>query len=627
MLTRLKTALQALPSIHGRSMDWLWPLLSSFPLHDSAVEQSLSLLKKLQQLKLDPDHTLATLLVQMAAKTPASFESAVLPPAIENVYRTLRRIADFTPSLRNEEQSELFLKLLIASSQDLQLLSALLALQLCDLERLHEVENPKQHPCAQSTLSVYAPLAERLGIFWIKSELEDIALQHVEPQVYYDLKKKVAKKRHLRSQMIEQITQEIQQLMRQHGIEHEVQGRYKRFYSIYKKLQKVDQEFDRIQDLTGFRVLVHDVQDCYKALGYIHQHWSPKAGRFKDYIAQPKPNGYQSLHTTVTDPKGENIEIQIRTHKMHEIAEFGLAAHWQYKKGQQTTKIDAGLYDNLRRKATSSNDPAVPHLLPNLGMLQDKIYVFTPQNDVVELPHGATPVDFAFAIHTQVGHHITAAKVNQRILKLHHALRTGDRVEVLTSPKQTPRQEWLKFVQTSKAKNKIRYAIREKQRDTNKKLGWELLDKAFKQHGLSLNRIFKEGTFEKTVQQQKNQSMEHIICTVGEGSMKAGEVVQWFPSGMEVKGEEKVIAPHLPKKSLRPPSERVEKYVIAEGLDHMLVRFAKCCAPQAGDSIQGYLTQGRGITIHRAHCPSLQKLDKNRWISVHWKEVLTVEPA
>lgn len=624
MLTRLKTALQSVDSLHGQSMDWLWPMLSALPVRDSHIEQSLSLLKTLQQLKLDRDPTLATLLVLLSSKTPQTLEAKTLPPALQNFYQTLQTLAGFNPSLRNEEQAELFLKMLIAISQDLQLLSALLAIQLCDLENLHALEPPKQNPRAQSALSVYAPLAERLGIFWIKSELEDIALQHVEPQVYYDLKKKVAKKRNLRSQIIDQTTQEIQQLMRQNDIRHEVQGRYKRFYSIYKKLQKVEQDFDRIQDLTGFRVLVHDVQDCYKALDYIHHHWSPKAGRFKDYISKPKPNGYQSLHTTVLDRKGEHIEIQIRTHNMHEIAEFGLAAHWQYKKGKPSTKADAGLYDSLRRKAAR---PSLPHLLPSLGMLQNKIYVFTPQNDVVELPQDATPVDFAFAIHTQVGHHITAAKANQRILKLHDALRNGDRVEVLTSPKQSPRQEWLKFVKTSKAKNKIRYAIREKQRETNKKLGWELLDKEFKRCGLSLNRIFKEGTFEKTVQQRKNQPLEQIICTVGEGSMKAAEVVQWFPTLLEVKPEEKIISTHLPKKHARPSPHEVEKYVVAEGLESMLVRFAKCCSPEPGDAIQGYLTQGRGITIHQANCASLRKLEKNRWISVCWKEVLAVQSA
>ena len=291
MLARIKTALQSAHFIQEQPIDWLWPILSSRPLLSSEIEQALSLLTNLQQLKLDADHVLPALLVLFFPQKDLLPQEAAVPPHLLQHYQTLQTIFSLTPSLRNERQAELFLKMLIAMTGDLQLLSSLLAIQLLRLEKFPEPPGEEQHLFAQKILSVYAPLAERLGIFWIKSELEDIALRYVAPDIYYELKQKVAKNRNERSRMIDRITLEIRQLLEHTGIDHEVQGRYKRFYSIYQKLQKNDDDFDRIQDLTGFRILVHNVHDCYKALGYIHEHWSPKSGRFKDYISRPESPG------------------------------------------------------------------------------------------------------------------------------------------------------------------------------------------------------------------------------------------------------------------------------------------------------------------------------------------------
>ncbi len=647
MLDRLQTALQSVDSIQEQPIDWLWQVLSCRPLSSSDIEQSLSLLQKLKQLKLDSSYILSALLALLFPQTKDLVgQEDKIPPLFLKHYQTLQHIFSFTPSLRNAQQEELFLKMLIAMTKDLQLLSSILAIQLLTLEAIGDLSEEEQRQYSQKILSVYAPLAERLGIFWIKSELEDIALRYVDSEAYYELKQKVAKKRNERSQMIEQITAEIGQLLKKIGIQHEVQGRYKRFYSIYQKLQKVDDDFERIQDLTGFRILVRNIHDCYQALGYVHEHWSPKTGRFKDYISKPKPNGYRSLHTTVLDAKGESIEIQIRTDEMHEIAEFGLAAHWQYKKGANLPQTNVDLYDNLRKKAltalgeeTEHSDQKGSNFYKNnadqlnaevaalkIDFLENKIYVLTPQEDVIELPKGATPVDFAYAIHTKVGDHITAAKVNGKILKLDDALSNGNHVEVISSPKQTPRYEWLRFVQTSKAKNKIRHAVREKERETNKKIGWELLDKEFKRYGLNVNRAVKNGTLEKMVQQRKNQPLEQAVCTIGEGGMKAGEVVQWFLAPSEVKLEENNIQ-SLNKKKPHADLERVGKTIIVEGMDNMLVRFAKCCSPEKGNEIYGYMTQGRGITIHRVDCPAFHRLDGNRRISVHWGNAQTMKFA
>ena len=619
MLVQLKIALQSIDSFDEQSENWLWSILNSHPLSADEIEQSISLLKKLKQLKLEANYIMATLLFFLFPKLEDLGEPDQLPAFVLKNFQTLQRIFNFTPSLRNEHQAELFMKMIIATSQDLQLLSSILAMQFQTLESIERKPREEQHKQAKKIFSIYAPLAERLGIFWIKSEMEEIALRYVEPEVYYELKQKVAKKRKERSQMIEQTIEEIRQLLKRFNIRNQVEGRYKRFYSIYKKLKKVDADYERIQDLTGFRILVNSVRDCYKALGYIHDHWTPKSGRFKDYISKPKPNGYQSLHTTVLDKNGESIEIQIRTHQMHEIAEFGVAAHWLYNTETNNGKFDTELYDNLRRKSESL-DESKASALPQIDLLQDKIYVFTPQHDVIELPQGATSVDFAFAIHSEVGNRITSTKANERILKLHDSLQNGDLIEVTTSPKQTPRQEWLKFVKTSKAKNKIRHAIREHEREINKKVGWELLDKEFKRHQLNLNRVSKDGSLEKMVHQQKNQAVDHVVCTIGEGSMKAGEVVHWFLTSADLKAANTTVQ-HLSRK-YNASIERVGKYVIVEGMDNMLVHFAKCCSPEKGNIIQGYLTQGYGITVHRADCTTLQRLDKRRRIAVHWGEMM-----
>ncbi|MBF0278255.1 MAG: bifunctional (p)ppGpp synthetase/guanosine-3',5'-bis(diphosphate) 3'-pyrophosphohydrolase [SAR324 cluster bacterium] len=660
MLDRLQTALQSVDSITDHSEEWLWELLSSLPLSPLLIDRSLSLLKKLKHLNLDSPYILSTLLFFLfPGKEDFSGREEKISPLILKHYESLQNIFSLAPSLRSRNQEELFLKMLIAMTKDLQLLASILAIQLQGLESVEDLSEEEQRVYSRKILAVYAPLAERLGIFWIKSELEDIALRYVAPEIYYELKQKVAKKRNDRSRMIEEITQEIRQLMEETEIQHEVQGRYKRFYSIYQKLQKVDYDFDRIQDLIGFRILVNNVHDCYKALGYVHERWSPKPGRFKDYISKPKPNRYRSLHTTVLDVNGESIEIQIRTHEMHEVAEFGVAAHWQYKKGINQHNGNSEFYDNLRKKANNefegdrrpvknTGDDLSNKIVgfnrgrklggdrealeteissPGIDFLENKIYVLTPQNDVIELPKGATPVDFAYAIHSKVGDHITAAKVNGRILKLDDCLSNGNCVEVINSPKQTPRYEWLKFVKTSKAKNKIRHAVRKKDRETNKKVGMELLDKEFKRHGLNFNRVVKDGTLEKMVLQRKSHPLEQTVCAIGEGGMKAGEVVQWFLAPVEVKTEEDSAQTSPDKKKLRSSIERKGKYVIVEGMDNMLVRFAKCCSPENGSKIYGYLTQGRGITIHRVECPDFQRLDGSRQISAHWGEVPDAKTA
>ncbi|MBF0289880.1 MAG: bifunctional (p)ppGpp synthetase/guanosine-3',5'-bis(diphosphate) 3'-pyrophosphohydrolase [SAR324 cluster bacterium] len=625
MLEQFKTTLQSVDSISQNSINWLWKIVTADSFQGVDIERSISILQKIQQLKLNADYIEAFLLFLLFPEQKnLPIQNEIIPPLPLAHYHALQRIFALSPSLRNEQQAELFLKMIIRSTKDLQLLSLILAIRLDELEGSANFPAEKQKSVAQKSLSVYAPLAERLGIFWIKSELEDAALRYVTPEMYYELKQKVAKKRNERLEMVDRITSEIGELMGRLGISHKVQGRYKRFYSIYKKLKKVNYDFDRIQDLTAFRILVDNVHDCYQALGYIHEHWTPKTGRFKDYISKPKPNGYRSLHTTVLDEKGESVEIQIRTHEMHEIAEFGIAAHWQYKREQKLGKKNTELYNTLRKKAQSAKQNIPDFEAPSMDWLTNKIYVFTPQNDVVELPAGATAVDFAYAIHTHVGHYVIAAKANGKIIKLDDALSNEDHLEVITSPKQNPHQEWLKFVKTSKAKNKIRHAVREREREANKKSGEMLLDKLFKRHSLNLNRMMKDGRLERMAQKQKNQFLEHILCSIGEGTLKPDEVLTWFIDPAEIEIPTPTDAPV--KRKRKKTSNFSNQLVMVDGMSDMLVHFAKCCSPKQGDNIHGYLTQGRGVSVHRTDCPSFQRLDKTRRIFICWSEP-NIEPV
>ena len=363
-------------------------------------------------------------------------------------------------------------------------------------------------------------MAGRLGIFWIKSELEDCAFRNLEYDNYQILKKKIARKRSERSDSVERISNNIQKMLKKAGIPHEVQGRYKRFYSIFQKLDRVNNDFERIRDLIAFRVLVKNVDQCYTALSFIHEKWTPVKNRFKDYISNPKPNGYQSLHTTVMEindeplSKPRPIEIQIRTHEMHHMAEFGLAAHWLYK--EKMNKYDGKKVDQIQESFLEKiNSDGKGKLNPILDFYSDKIYVITPASEIIELPQFASPLDYAYAIHTEVGNRTIAAKANGIITSLDSSLKSGEEVEIITSSRQEPRKEWLEFVKTRHARNKIKHALHEKEREISKKEGMEMLEKEFRANGLNLNRLIRDGQLERESRLKKNQEFEHILfCTV-----------------------------------------------------------------------------------------------------------------
>ena len=602
-------------------------------------ESADSLLQKLAQLSLKPPLLLTVLLYlryQQPEDIPEDFEKNFSEEARQiyeeaiTLYQRLLKVHQFPERPKNLEQAELILRMLLTVLADIQLLAVFLVLQLQKLEQLEALPPKKRDATAWTALHVHAPLAGRLGIFWIKSELEDSAFRQLEYEKFQLLKKKIARKRSVRSENVERILAKIKLILKQAGISNEVQGRYKRFYSIFQKLEKVDNDIERIQDLIAFRIVVEDVDDCYAALSFIHENWVPVKNRFKDYIVKPKSNGYQSLHTTVTDLRDDDpgysrpIEIQIRTHKMHRMAEYGVAAHWLYKEKRQapTEKTAELIAESLLEKTKTDT---VDETMPLIDLFSDNIYVMTPAREIRELPQTATPVDFAYAIHTEVGNRMTGAKANGKITRLDSSLHSGDTVEILTSPRQEPRKEWLEFVKTRHARNKIKHALHERGREGRRKEGLEILEREFRNHGLHLNRLVREGRMEHESRQRKNQEFDHILFCIGDGSIRSEEVRRWFvddqnsaPASSSVETQ-KPAETKLKSSKKKITSASCGGTIIVNGMDNVMTRIARCCSPWKNQAILGYLTQERVITIHKEKCSFLQKLSPERMVKVYWE--------
>ena len=599
------------------------------------------LFNNLSQFSLKPPTLLAALffmLYQQENDLPKHFEKMVsdenqkLFAQATLFYQRLLKVHQFPERPKNPEQAELTLRMLLTVLADVQLLAVFLVLQLQKLEQIETIPAKKRDATAWTALHVHAPLAGRLGIFWIKAELEDRAFLQLEYENYQILKNKIARKRSERSDNVERILTKIQLILKDAKIPHEVQGRYKRFYSIFLKLEKVDNDFERIQDLIAFRIIVENVDECYAALSFIHENWNPVKNRFKDYIVKPKSNGYQSLHTTLIDLRDDDpgysraIEIQIRTKKMHRIAEYGVAAHWLYKEKIQPSKenVVEQIEESLAEKDKTDNDDET---MPLIDLFSDNIYVMTPAREIRELPQAATPIDFAYAIHSEVGNRTTGAKANGKILRLDSSLFSGDTVEILTSPRQEPRKEWLEFVKTRHARSKIKHALHERSREGRRKEGFETLEREFKNHNLHLNRLIREGRMEHESRQHKNQEFEHILFCIGDGSVRSEEVRRWFVDDpitdhespeLESSKADEVKTPSRKKAS----TASSENSIIVDGMDNVMTRIARCCSPNKNQAILGYLTQERVITIHKAKCSFLKNLSQERIVKVLWDSSL-----
>jgi len=525
------------------------------------------------------------------------------------------KIGKLAFSSREERQAENFRKMLVAMARDLRVLMIKLADRLHNMRTLDYLPPDKAKKIAQETLDIYAPLAHRLGMAKVKAELEDLGLRTLNPADYVDLQKRVAKRRLEREADINQVIAILQRKLAEVGIDSQIRGRPKHFYSIWKKMHDQGREFDEIYDLTAVRVITASVRDCYGALGVIHSLWKPVPGRFKDFIAMPKVNMYQSLHTTVIGPKGDPVEIQIRTREMHRIAEEGIAAHWLYKERKTgKDKLDESLVW-LRQLIETQQDTKDPREFMDtvrVDLFPDEVYVFTPKGDVKALPEGATPLDFAYAVHTKVGEHCVGAKVNAKLVPLRYTLRQGDIVEIVTSPNQHPSRDWLKIVKSTRARAKINQWLKVEERARSIELGRELFEREARKYRLNPTALLGGEEIKKTAADFGFAGPDDLMAALGYGKSSVHQVLNKLaPNAL-------LESPDKPKPAATRPAP--VDGVRIRGVDDLLVRFARCCNPLPGDPIVGFITRGRGLTVHARDCLTVAKsvLDRERLIDVEW---------
>lgn len=544
---------------------------------------------------------------------------------IANIVIGCTKISKIKFKTKEESQAENFRKMVVAMAKDIRVIIVKLADRMHNMLTLQYVSKEKQVKKAQETLDIYVPLASRLGINSVKSELEDLCLRFLHPEVYYRLAEKIAMKKSEREAYIKDAVNTIIEKLSEYSIIADVSGRPKHFFSIYKKMQSRGVDYEQIQDLLAFRIIVNNITECYKCLGIIHSSFTPVPGRFKDYIAIPKVNNYQSLHTMVIGPGGERIEIQIRTNDMHEIAETGIAAHWVYKEGSKKPKrlkwVEELMEYNREIKQSSEFMDIVKNDLDIGG-----IFVFTPDGDVRELRLGATPLDFAYSVHTDVGNTCIGAKVNGKMVPLKFRLKSGDTVEVLTSKTQTPSKDWLKIVKTSRARSKIKQYLLKVEREQFRDVGEETLEKALKTYGVSIKSLEKKNDFNKAFDKLYIKDIGELCLHIGSGRFSIRQILELLPSielekeNEEVKEKKKKEFDTLYKEisNTAKKSSHKDNAVIVDGLDDIMVRMGKCCNPIPGDPITGFITRGRGITIHTQACQRVHEIEDSRKVYVEW---------
>lgn len=530
----------------------------------------------------------------------------------------------------HEKQGENIRKMIVAMGKDVRVVLVKLADRLHNMRSLSHMPPDKQARISEETLDIYAPLASRLGINAIKIELEDLAFRYSSPEAYYSLVQQVAHKKREREKYIDDVKKILAgELEKRTKIRFEVTGRPKHLWSIYRKMQMRSIDYDQVYDILAFRVCVGTVAECYEVLGMVHSLWKPIPGRFKDFIAMPKNNNYQSLHTTVIGPEAERIEVQIRTFDMHLVAEKGIAAHWQYKEededGNGTTDAASFKKFSWLRELVSLHQQSsnADEFLENVksDLFDSEIYVFTPKGDVKEFPDGATPIDFAYSVHTDVGNHIVAARVNGRLVSIKHVLQSGDTVEVITSKNQAPSKDWLKSCVTTKATSKIRAFVKTEQRKRALELGREILDKAFRRVGASLPRAQEKPEFLEFCKNEGCSNVDDLMVKIGYGTVTPQHVID----GLKIKIEQPPAAPEQDSSFIKRAfqaavsrSKKTGSLIKVDGLQDVLVRFGKCCNPIPGDPIVGFITLGRGIVIHRSDCTKAYELDQDRRVDVEW---------
>lgn len=592
----------------------------------------------LAELRMDPVTVATGFLHDVVEDTDYTYQdlSEIFSPEVADLVDGVTKLGKIKFKSKQEHQAENHRKMLLAMAQDVRVVLVKLADRLHNMRTLKHHRPEKQRDIAIETLEIYAPLADRLGINRMKWELEDTSLRYMNPQQYYRIVHLMNSRREDRENYIDDAKQAIQESVEELGIEAQITGRPKHIYSIYKKMKSQKKQFNEIYDLLAIRIIVESIKDCYAVLGAIHTRWKPMPGRFKDYIAMPKANMYQSLHTTVLGPNATPLEVQIRTVKMHEIAEYGVAAHWAYKEGI-STKLDndqlsehiSWFRDILELQSESRNASDFMDSIKQ-DIFKDKVYVFSPKGDVMELPSGSSTLDFAYHVHTEVGNKSMGAKVNGKIVPLNYKLKTGDIVEMLTSSNSFgPSRDWLNYVNTSKAKNKIKRFFKTQEKEQNVERGKEILEKLLIDMEFNPKQILKKDNILKVAERFNYHNEEDLFAAIGYGELKSTTIANRLTDKERRDREKDQIqlddtTGTIELKNKKEPEKmkiRHEGGVVIQGADNLLIRLSKCCNPVPGDEIVGYITRGRGVSIHRLDCPNIQGTDDqvNRLIDVEWE--------
>ncbi len=584
------------------------------------ITHPIAVANLLLDIGMDSASIAAALLHDCIEDTPATSEeiTAMFGSEVCMLVTGVTKLEKIVFKSKEEEQAENFRKMFFAMAKDIRVILIKLADRLHNMRTLDALSYDRRIAIATETLDIYAPLASRLGLSFFKCELDDLCLKALHPEAYAELVKEISLKRAERQDLVNHICDTLRNTLKDLKIEGQVSGRPKHFYSIYKKMVNQHKTFDQIYDLTAVRVLVGSVRDCYEVLGVIHTMWKPIPGRFKDYIAVPKPNNYQSLHTTVMTTYGMPFEIQIRTYEMHKIAEYGIAAHWKYKENRG---VDSDLDEKLQwlrgvmeTEKEQAADPQEFYESLKLDLYSGQVFVFTPRGDVIALPEGATPVDFAYTVHSEVGNKCVGAKVNNKMVPLETKLQTGDYVDIITSAtSKGPSHDWLRFVKTSAAKSKIRAFFKHAMKDENIKHGKEILERESKNRGFAWSTLAVPKWLDVIMLRYSFTSLDDMYASVGYGAYTPNQII------LKLIDFYKQEHPTEPEPCIVSSGGKSDgQGIVVNGHNDLLVRMAKCCSPVPGDKIIGYISRGRGVTIHRADCPNIKSAEEFRLIEAHW---------
>lgn len=593
-------------------------------LHPLAVAQILA------DMKIDTTTITASLLHDVVEDTSYTLDDLkkMFGKEVAFLVDGVTKLSRLNYRTKEDQQLNSMRKMFLAMAKDVRVVVIKLADRLHNMRTLRYMRSDKQKRIAQETLEIFAPLAHRLGIFNIKWELEDLSFRYLEPDKYYDLVDQMKQKRHVREEIVNEAIDVLKKALDEAHIHCEINGRPKHFYSIYKKMKKDNRDLSQVYDLFAIRVIVDDVKDCYGVLGIVHSLWKPLPYRFKDYIAMPKPNNYQSLHMTVIGTRGQPVEIQIRTWEMHRIAEYGVAAHWRYKEGNQTANKDAfdekmGWLRNLLEWQDTSNPKEFVNAL-KLDAFSDEVFVFSPRGDVIDLPQGAIPIDFAYRIHTDVGHRCVGAKINGKIVPLDYKLKNGDIVEIITSKVGKPSLDWLNIVGSSESRSKIRSWFKKENREENIAKGLDALERECKRLGHDWKALNVGGRLGRVAKQMNAGSEDDLVAAVGYGGFAVNTVLikllELHKKDLQKQEEKTNSLAALEKLKTKKPVKHNGTGILVKGEPGLLVRLAKCCSPVPGDPIIGFITRGRGVSVHRADCPNVThgQNDVDRLIDVEW---------